>query len=43
MGFLIASYGGSYVPAFLFLVAAGVGCFIVSVTWTDKGAAASAS
>lgn len=37
MGFLIASYGGSFVPAFVFLAAAGFACFLVSVTWTNRG------
>jgi len=40
MGFLIASYGGSYVPAFVFLIAAGLACFIVSATWTNRGSQA---
>lgn len=33
MGFLIAHFNGSYLPAFVFLTAAGLGCFLVSATW----------
>ncbi|RDK05391.1 MFS transporter [Cupriavidus lacunae] len=37
MGFLIVHAAGSFVPAFLFLIAAGVCCFLVSITWTNRG------
>jgi MFS transporter, ACS family, hexuronate transporter len=37
MGLLIAGFGGSYIPAFVFLIAAGLGCFLVSATWTNRG------
>jgi MFS family permease len=33
MGFLIAGAAGSFMPAFIFLIAAGLGCFLVSATW----------
>lgn len=42
MGFLIHFAAGSFVPAFLFLFAAGVGCFLVSVTWTNRTASQAA-
>lgn len=40
MGFLIERAAGSYTGAFLFLLAAGVGCFLVSITWTSRGSQA---
>lgn len=40
MGLLVTHYAGSFVPAMLFLVAAGAGAFLVAVTWRDHEAAA---
>lgn len=33
IGFLVTAGKGSYVPAFVFLIAAGVGAFMVALTW----------
>ncbi|WP_233832261.1 MFS transporter [Paraburkholderia sp. ZP32-5] len=34
IGLLVAHFGGSFVPAMLFLVAAGAGAFLACITWT---------